>query len=370
MKVNGDKQNSLIKLGMIFLALLIMLAVMGVSQAGWSDIVIQSGVESPPEPIACFTWVVSNDDSTVGSVAPYGIIDTGDDGGGTEYDRWGPLSSNDPYEIQTAGQECGRYTKDVARTTATVVDCRHIDVQIENGYPCYYPTIFFGLRNVSTCHGIIQSIEIDEDACTEGIDVVDELTVGLAGVYVGQILEPGEELIGSLYIHIEQCAEQNAVYKIRVKIVIVQNCGGTIGFWGNWKAHKTYTQAEIDGWLQTIDAASLWLVEDMDGNGLIDVGDMEAIFARGLSAKGATRSKYQFLAHYLATRLGAESGRITDGMHVLEPNSYLGLEGAVTLGEIINAIESKYPSGGGAWPTKDQYEIMKDICDALNNVEI
>ncbi|GAH02354.1 unnamed protein product, partial [marine sediment metagenome] len=40
------------------------------------------------------------------------------------------------------------------------------------------------------------------------------------------------------------------------------------------------------------------------------------------------------------------------------------------LDDIIDAIEDKYPAPDEDPPTEDQFEIMKNICDALNNMEI
>jgi len=148
--------------------------------------------------------------------------------------------------------------------------------------------------------------------------------------------------------------------------------GGTPGFWGNWDSHKTYTETEILGFLRPIDLLSDWLVPDMDGNDIIDINDMEAVFAAG---EGGTAEE-KFLAHYLATRLNVRAGTLSgDTVHVFSsydpstgdyPYGYLALSGQGTLQEIIDAIESKY----GTSPTEGQFEIMKNICDALNDLAI
>jgi predicted ribosomally synthesized peptide with SipW-like signal peptide len=139
--------------------------------------------------------------------------------------------------------------------------------------------------------------------------------------------------------------------------------GGTIGF---WKRDKTYTEAQINTWLAIIDDNSEWLVPDIDGDSDIDVQDMDIIMAQ---AKGGTMEQ-KFLAHYLATRLNAESGRLyleaTHDFSAYDPGNYLGLDGSGTLEQIISALESKYDTS----PTKNQFGIMKDICDELNNVRI
>jgi len=51
-----------------------------------------------------------------------------------------------------------------------------------------------------------------------------------------------------------------------------------------------------------------------------------------------------------------------------DPGNYLALAdpSAATLSEIIAAIESKH----GTSPSNTQFNIMKSVCDALNNLDI
>lgn len=138
---------------------------------------------------------------------------------------------------------------------------------------------------------------------------------------------------------------------------------GTIGFWKNWNKHKTYTEAEIEGWLATVDGASDWL-------GPCTVDGIVSLI-EDATGKGNTMEK-MFLAQYLALRLNVESERIsatgTHDVSKLDPTNYLGLtsSSAATVAEITAAIESKH----GTFPLKAQFEIMKNICDALNNLWI
>lgn len=166
------------------------------------------------------TWVVSNDDGTVNSISPYGAVDPGDDGGGTNYDKWGGQSSDDPSGPQTRGVECARYDKDVARTTAwKSCDYHKITVLIENAYPSYYPTVFFGLKCPDSPSGTITSIVIDND-------YPDALTVTTSGIYEGQTIPQYGELVGAVHVHVEQAAAQNALYTFDVLITIdCTTCG-------------------------------------------------------------------------------------------------------------------------------------------------
>ena len=155
------------------------------------------------------------------------------------------------------------------------------------------------------------------------------------------------------------------------------DCSGTIGFWKNWDKHNTYTQSQIEGWLQIIDGNSTWLVPDMDGDDDIDIiEDMELILE---GAQGSTMEE-KFLGHYLATRLDMETEPLPrlnpDGKHDItghDTDNYLGLASpsSATLSEIVEAIESKFLTHQPPEHplTKDQFEIMKDICDALNKPE-
>lgn len=138
--------------------------------------------------------------------------------------------------------------------------------------------------------------------------------------------------------------------------------GGTIGFWKNWDNHNPYifTEEDIEGWLAGI--SSGWFV-------VTTVEEMGDIIDGGLG-EGHTM-KGHFLAHYLATRLDVASGRL-NGTTVhnfsgIDPGDYLGLGGYGTVLQIISAIESKV---GPPWPNTNQYELMKDVCDALNNLLI
>lgn len=145
--------------------------------------------------------------------------------------------------------------------------------------------------------------------------------------------------------------------------------GGSAGFWNEWDSHNTYTEDEILDFLAAIDGASDWLAGTID-----DISAMEAVFAAG---KGGTMEQ-KFLRHYLATRLNVEASRLSLGtshlFSILDPptidypDGYLGLEGENTLEWIIKAIEGKYDEVSP--PTDEQFEIMKDICDALNDLDI
>ena len=203
---------------------------------------------------------------------------------------------------------------------------------------------------------------------------------------------------------------------------------GSVGFWKNWDEHNSYPQSLILAWLALIDNASLWLgptttagmesvlagkpsngdptgsgngtgtgqntgsrrKDDEDGDSGTGGGTGSGSGGGGTgngSGSGGTSSatgggndgkvlkaKAKFLAQYVALRLNAQSNRIpstsfhdTNGF---DPGNYLALPGgpgSFSLQAIIDAIEAKHPiSNAGTPPTADQYELMKDLAEAIN----
>ena len=147
--------------------------------------------------------------------------------------------------------------------------------------------------------------------------------------------------------------------------------GGSPGFWKNWDKHNTYTESEMEGWLGTIESNSDWLVPDEDGDGN-GIEDMEAVLH---SAEGGSMEE-KFLAQYLATRLNMEAGLLwSDGKHditAIDKHNYLDVAcpSSATLSEIVNAVEDKYTEEPEDKPTDKQFGILKDVCEALNELEI
>jgi len=308
-----------------------------------------------------FSWVVSNDNGAEETIAPYGVTDPGDNG-------------LDPSAPQALGEPCARYDKDVSSTTAVLNDPFNITVILSNAYPCYYPTIFYGIENLGTIPGKIENIIVDENAATPDVeDNIPELTVTVSGIYVGQEIDPGGEVTGDLDIHVEQSAAECHTYTIRVTIITVPwnlggNLGGTPGYWQNWDQH--YEPDEINEWLNIIHANSDWLVPDMNEDGTIDTDDLDAV-RDAATGKGATM-KDRFLSQYIATRLDVEADRLYPLTHYdvtsRDPGNYLGLADTIlpNLDDIIAAIECKCDTS----PDKHQFEIMKNICADFNELRI
>jgi len=219
----------------VCLAIIVALTAVGVTYAG------RKGPKPPKDNVVAtsdfsdpFTWVATNDDGHLDYhdlYSPTDPVDPGDDGSVGDYDYWGEgdlSSSNDPSGGPPPGPGAvpgvgfPRYTSDVARTLAQLEpDPQYITVLIENAYPYYYPTVFFTLECPESLQGVITDIVIDEIADDTSLpepDTIDELTVTYSGIYIGQLIPAGGEVMGALHILVEQEADQFATYKIRLSI--------------------------------------------------------------------------------------------------------------------------------------------------------
>ncbi len=236
MRIRGlSRKLRLSRWVIVCLAVVVALASVGVTYAG------MKGPKPPKDdPVVIydysdpFTWVATNDDGHLDYHDLYSLtdpVDPGDDGSVGEYDYWGvgdTSSSNDPGSYlppgapPAPGDNFPRYTLDVARTTAWIEpDPQYITVLIDNAYPYYYSTVFFTLECPESRQGVITDIVIDEiadDASEPEPDTIPELTVTYSGIYIGQPIPAGGEVMGALHILVKQEAEQNATYKIRLSI--------------------------------------------------------------------------------------------------------------------------------------------------------
>lgn len=260
-------------------------------------------------------------------------------------------STNDPPDTIDPGKD-----KDVGCCTCELAQPENggwerVVVTIANAYPCYECQVYVTIENHGTVPAKIAAVNVTSPP---------EVTISDIGRLIDVVLDPGESAQGTLSVHVEQSAAQRTTYTFVVEIEsTVWSLGGTPGFWQNWEQH--YTEEEMEALLAAVDSSSKWL-------GPTTVEGMEAIFAAG---QGGTMEQ-KFLAHYLPTRLDVEAGRqhleSTHDVTGIDEDNYLGLASpqSAKLSQIIAAIEGKY----GASPSKGQFEIMKDICDALSNLQI
>ncbi len=174
-----------------------------------------------------FSWIVSNDDGHEDRVGGYDPIDPGDTHDNAAYSYWPDASSgNDPGAIPApaSGQAPGcafpRYNSDVARVRAWVdAGLQEALFEIDNAYPGYYPTIYFGYA----CNGQAGrnvTLVVDEDASTPEIDDIPDLTVTAVSIAAGEGSGRDSVVMGALHVLVEQCARQNATYSVRLLVTV------------------------------------------------------------------------------------------------------------------------------------------------------
>ncbi len=153
--------------------------------------------------LCTFNWVESNDDGNVGKRNVYNPIDPGDNG-------------NDPKAAQTPGIISSRISANIASLTETHTTDT-ITFNLDNAYPGYYPTLFFGLSNQWTTPGIVQSINIQNSSPSL-------LAVDLKGILLNQVIDAGHEAVGALSIGVGDIpqSKQTNHYTLSVTIVVTQ----------------------------------------------------------------------------------------------------------------------------------------------------
>jgi predicted ribosomally synthesized peptide with SipW-like signal peptide len=175
------------------------------------------------------------------------------------------------------------------------------------------------------------------------------------------------ELIGPRYAWADTEQSPNALN-------MFLELGGTPGFWSNPGAVNLYGKDQIVGWFTAIVGGSTWFTGvPITGTIEDDYATMKFIL-KNVGAGGYTGMVNQFRAQYLATRLNTmtdpprlQLGTLHDIDGIFGAKDYFGYESG-TLEDIIAAIESK--AEGDMFiepPSKDEMEILKDVCDYLNN---
>jgi|GEM_PF-3740110 len=148
---------------------------------------------------------------------------------------------------------------------------------------------------------------------------------------------------------------------------------GTIGFWRNWNKHKTYNEAQINSWLVTLNASSMWLMGEA-GYSANTVGMVSLINDATKNCDNATNkdlcAKRKFLAQYMVMRLNVASGRKSlastyDLSSFSAAMSYLGISPttSVTMSQLIARIEAKASNS----PSRQQFLQVMSVCDYINN---
>ncbi len=247
--------------------------------------------------------------------------------------------------------------KDVGQTFCELVDS-DVDgfydtvlVSVYNTYPCYSSQVEAVIFNGGSKNVRISEVQVDAD---------DELDFSITQL-TGYIIHPQESVTTNLFLHVKESALESENYRFEVKICGEEAFGTGLGWWKNWKKHKTFSKERIENWLTQIDNESSWL-----GPTTVDGMADYLNFPPGVNAER------KFLGHYLVLRLNVKASFLsllqTHDVSAYDTGNYLMLSdpSAATLEEIILAIENKYNTR----PTMTQFGIMKNICEAINELII
>lgn len=128
--------------------------------------------------------------------------------------------------------------KDVGECLVTGIEAQTLAVTLNNAYPCYGCTVAFTVDNIGTIPVKVNAIEYSLDGGTtwvpwnSTVEITVELPFGLGkfvvailhmhGIYVGDQIEDGESLPGSLYIHVEQESDELGTGTFMVRVHLVQ----------------------------------------------------------------------------------------------------------------------------------------------------
>jgi hypothetical protein len=276
---------------------------------------------------------------------------SGHGGGGTvPVDvRFVSTSTNDPPHSVDPG-----YTKNVATCLSWVHRHDLVKVFLLNGYPSYTCQFTVTIQNTGRLKVKLDPLQIEAPPV---------LTVTDASQHAGIELAPGQKDIETFWVHVEQESQQEAWYSFVIKKPFKLHHKGSVEFWKKWKSHNTFSKSEIESWLIQIDRASKWW-------GPRTTTAMESTFHAGVAA-GAAPNK-RFLAHCLATRLNERAGILAGSsvhdVHGSDPGNYLGLTNpsAATLSQILARMEAKF----GTAPSNTQLNVMKNVCERLNNLDM
>ncbi|MEW6188578.1 MAG: hypothetical protein AB1466_00470 [Actinomycetota bacterium] len=202
------------KLGIICLALLVGLAFVGFGYAWWMKTLKVDGTVKTGHICASYTKAFTDDNAVVDDAAK----DSQDDG------KDPAASGPDPKP---------RQNKDVGSSSATIVSATSATVTISNGYPCYYTTAWYDIHNAGTIPLKIKEVRVNGVPVTPSVptpfdldgDGIDDVTIHVTNIAIGQIFDPSNTIQMDLDIHVEEGAPQAATMTFLVEVDFIQwNC--------------------------------------------------------------------------------------------------------------------------------------------------
>jgi len=209
-KVFGRKS---LPVGVLVMLLVLALATLGLGYGLWSKTLYINGTVGTGKVDAIFITAFTDDDNKVDDADK----DPGDIGTCIN----DPNTSCDP---SSPGPKPTRYDKDVGLCVAVIDpnDAEKATVTVSTGYPSYYCTMWFDIKNNGTIPLKIQSLTLIPANFTNGLEV----TVALSQLAKGQQIDPyvtDDDLAqGDIHIHVEQEAGQGASYSFSAELLLVQ----------------------------------------------------------------------------------------------------------------------------------------------------
>ncbi len=272
-KTMGTLSKSVIgvlPVGMLFMMLILSLAVLGVAYSLWNKSLTIGATVNTGDVNAEFTQAFTDDDNVVDD----GSLDSGDTGacdlppfdddedgqidedpideedndndGAVDEDPEGKPTSCDP---DASGMNAPRKDKDVGQCLAKTADedfdqpgDQNAEVEILDGYPSYYCTAWFRIHNNGSIPVKLLKIDITDD---QGVILVEDaqpstiynldltgpdgdpdeepdLAFHITDIELGQQIDPSQEVLMNLDMHVEEKAPSDSTFSFEVFIELAQ----------------------------------------------------------------------------------------------------------------------------------------------------
>jgi hypothetical protein len=266
----SKSEIGILPVGMLFMLLILSLAALGVAYGLWSKTITIGATVNTGDVNAEFTQAFTDDDNAVDDVS-LDAEDTGlcdlppfdDDGDGevdedpidgedndndgtVDEDPEGKLTSCDP---DGSGANAPRKEKDVGQCLAKTADedpdqegDQNAEVEILDGYPSYFCTAWFNIHNNGSIPVKVLKIDITDDL---GVIIIEDaqpstvyeldltgpdgepdgepdLNLHITGIELGQQIDPSQEVLMDIDMHVEEEAPSDATFSFEVRIELAQ----------------------------------------------------------------------------------------------------------------------------------------------------
>jgi predicted ribosomally synthesized peptide with SipW-like signal peptide len=219
--------------GTLFMVLVIMLALLGVGYALWSDTLVIEGQVQTGEVDMAFSPCGTNDSGT----------------------------ANDPgYDKHVASCECARSTGSIEDPSDDGYD--QLNITITKGYPSYSCNVTYDMTNIGTVpvhlYSVLAEYEPEELDVEQVCEVWDEVLLDYVPVDIGYQLHPNESVDCSIDLHVRQEAAENDTLTLHKEYwwgqyneLLLVVSGNTLNFsstgWGGWSCPSTHPNVVAGG---------------------------------------------------------------------------------------------------------------------------